>query len=125
MTSSVLIVEDDPVISELVSWRLRKLGYEVSGTAQTGLEALRQIRAHPPDLVLIDIMLPGDMDGTDLARQINSEFSIPFIYVTAYSDNETISRVIETAPSGFLLKPFKDEDLKVAIELALKKVQDD
>jgi len=125
MTSSVLIVEDDPVISELVSWRLRKLGYEVSGTAQTGLEALRQIRAHPPDLVLIDIMLPGDMDGTDLARQINSEFSIPFIYVTASSDNETISRVIETAPSGFLLKPFKDEDLKVAIELALKKVQDD
>lgn len=125
MTNSILIVEDDPVISELVSWRLRKLGYEVSGTAQTGLEALRQIQAHRPDLILIDIMLQGEMDGTDLARQINREFSIPFIYVTAYSDKETMARVIDTAPSGFLLKPFKNEDLKVAIELALKKVQDD
>jgi len=125
MMNSILIVEDDPVISELLSWRLKKLGYEVSGTAQSAYEALRQIEANPPDLILIDIMLQGEMDGIDLARQINIDYSIPFIYVTAYSDNETISRVIDTEPRGFLLKPFKDEDLKVAIELALKRVRSD
>jgi len=125
MMNSILIVEDDPVISELLSWRLKKLGYEVSGTAQSAYEALRQIEANPPDIILIDIMLQGEMDGIDLARQINIDYSIPFIYVTAYSDNETISRVIDTEPRGFLLKPFKDEDLKVAIELALKRVRSD
>lgn len=122
MTKSILVVEDDPVISQLISWRLKKLGYEVKGTAQTVKEAISRIRSGAPDLVLIDIILAGGDDGTALGSQIRREYGIPFIYLTAHSDDETLSRAIDTGPSGFLLKPFKDEELKVAIEVALKQV---
>jgi len=122
VTKSILIVEDDPVISQLIAWRLKKLGYGVVGTAQTAEEAISRIRSGAPDLVLLDIVLEGGVDGTALGSQIRKEYHIPFIYLTAHSDDETLSRAIETGPSGFLLKPFKDEELKVAIEVALKQV---
>ncbi len=120
MNDSILIVEDDPIISQLISWRLEKFGYRVSGRVQTAEEALERIKEERPDLVLIDINLPGSMDGTELARRIRDEFHVPFIYLTAYSDSETISRVIDTEPAGYLLKPFKDEELQVTVELALR-----
>lgn len=123
MTKSILVVEDDPVISQLISWRLKKLGYEVSGTAPTVEKARSLLKSKVPDLVLIDIALQEGVDGTVLGSQIRKEYYIPFIYLTAHSDNETLSRAIETGPSGFLLKPFKDEELRVAIEVALKQVQ--
>ncbi|MCQ8894677.1 MAG: response regulator [Methanolinea sp.] len=123
MDNSILIVEDDPIISQLISWRLQKHGYHVSGAAQTAEEALLHIERNPPGLILIDINLPGKMDGTELARQVRARFKIPFIYLTGYSDEGTVSRVLDTDPAGFLLKPFKDEELKVAIELALKKAK--
>lgn len=122
MTNSIFIVEDDPIIAQMISWRLQKLGYEVKGSAQTGEDALAQIRNVIPDLVLIDIMLKGEMDGIELGARITKEYGIPFIFLTAHSDNETLGRAIETNPSGFLLKPFKDEELRVSIEVALKKV---
>ncbi|MDI9632536.1 MAG: response regulator [Methanolinea sp.] len=118
--SSILIVEDDPIISQLIQWRLEKLGYHVSGRAPTAEEALEKMRKDLPDLVLIDINLPGSMDGTDLARRVREEFHVPFVYLTAFSDDETISRVLDTRPAGYLLKPFKDEELKVTIEIALR-----
>lgn len=123
MTKSILVVEDDPVISQLISWRLKKLGYEVSGTAPTVEKARSLLKSKVPDLVLIDIALQEGVDGTALGSRIRTEYGIPFIYLTAHSDNETLSRAIETGPSGFLLKPFKDEELRVAIEVALKQVQ--
>ncbi len=123
MTKSILVVEDDPVISQLISWRLKKLGYEVSGTAPTVEKARSLLKSKVPDLVLIDIALQEGVDGTALGSRIRTEYCIPFIYLTAHSDNETLSRAIETGPSGFLLKPFKDEELRVAIEVALKQVQ--
>lgn len=123
MTKSILVVEDDPVISQLISWRLKKLGYEVSGTAPTVEKARSLLKSKVPDLVLIDIALQEGVDGTVLGSQIRKEYCIPFIYLPAHSDNETLSRAIETGPSGFLLKPFKDEELRVAIEVALKQVQ--
>jgi len=123
VTKSILVVEDDPVISQLISWRLKKLGYEVSGTAPTVEKARSLLKSKVPDLVLIDIALQEGVDGTVLGSQIRKEYYIPFIYLTAHSDNETLSRAIETGPSGFLLKPFKDEELRVAIEVALKQVQ--
>lgn len=98
------------------------MGYEVTGRVGTGDAALNLIEENPPDLILIDIMLQGMMDGIELARQVKQKYQIPFIYLTAYSDTDTISRVIGTEPRGFLRKPFNDEDLKVAIELAIRKV---
>ncbi|MDH7491958.1 MAG: response regulator [Methanolinea sp.] len=120
MNGGILIVEDDPVISQLIGWRLEKMGFFVSGKTQTAEEALDKIKDGRPDLILIDINLPGTMDGTELARRIKEQFQIPFIFLTAYTDSETISRAIDTEPAGYLIKPFKDEELKVMIELALR-----
>lgn len=120
MNGNVFIVEDDPIISQLIGWRLEKLGFHVSGSAQTAEETLEKIKEERPDLILIDINLPGAMDGIELARTVRNKFQIPFIYLTAYSDSETISRAIDSDPAGYLLKPFKDEELKVMIELALR-----
>lgn len=120
MNGGILIVEDDPVISQLIGWRLEKMGFFVSGKTPTGEEALDKIKDGRPDLILIDINLPGTMDGTELARTIKEKFQIPFIFLTAYTDSETISRAIDTEPAGYLTKPFKDEELKVMIELALR-----
>lgn len=120
MNGGILIVEDDPVISQLIGWRLEKMGFFVSGKTPTGEEALDKIKDGRPDLILIDINLPGTMDGTELARTIKEKFQIPFIFLTAYTDSETISRAIDTEPAGYLIKPFKDEELKVMIELALR-----
>lgn len=120
MNGGILIVEDDPVISQLIGWRLEKMGFFVSGKTPTAEEALDKIKDGRPDLILIDINLPGTMDGTELARTIKEKFQIPFIFLTAYTDSETISRAIDTEPAGYLIKPFKDEELKVMIELALR-----
>lgn len=120
MNSGILIVEDDPIISQLIGWRLEKMGFHVSGKTQTAEEALDNIKDERPDLILIDINLPGTMDGTELARTIREKFQIPFIFLTAYTDSETTSRAIDTEPAGYLIKPFKDEELKVTIELALR-----
>lgn len=120
MNGGILIVEDDPIISQLIGWRLEKMGFFVSGKTPTGEEALDKIKDGRPDLILIDINLPGTMDGIELARTIKEQFQIPFIFLTAYTDSETISRAIDTEPAGYLIKPFKDEELKVMIELALR-----
>lgn len=120
MNSGILIVEDDPIISELIGWRLEKMGFYVSGKTQTAEEALGKIKDERPDLILIDINLPGTMDGTELARTVKEKFQIPFIFLTAYADSETTSRAIDTEPAGYLIKPFKDDELKVTIELALR-----
>jgi DNA-binding response OmpR family regulator len=120
MNRAILIVEDDPVISQLIEWRLEKMGFRVSGRMPTAEEALERIKNERPDLILIDINLPGSMDGTELARTIRDQFQIPFIFLTAYTDSETTSRAIDTEPAGYLTKPFKDEELKVMIELALR-----
>jgi len=76
---------------------------------------------HKPDLVLMDINIRGEVDGIDTALMIKKGFSIPVIYITSHSDGPTLERAKETKPDGFIIKPFEDNDLRVAIELALHK----
>jgi CheY-like chemotaxis protein len=119
--ASVLIVEDDDILARVEDWRLKNLGYRVSGRAITGTEAIDLARNTRPDVVLMDINIRGNIDGIETAKTIKKEFGIPVIYVTSHSDGVTLERARDTKPDGFIVKPFEDNDLRVAIELALKK----
>ncbi len=117
----ILLVEDDDVIAKVADWRLKNLGYTVCGRATTSTEALDLVVSAMPDLVLMDINIRGDIDGIETARMIKKGFNIPIVYLTSHSDGPTLERAKETKPDGFIIKPFVDNDLRVAIELALKK----
>jgi CheY-like chemotaxis protein len=117
----VLIVEDDKLIAHIEQWRLLKLGYDVCGSAGTGTEALNCVAEMQPDIVLIDISLEGAIDGIETARQIKEDFNIPVIFVSAHVDGATIERAKAIHPDGFIKKPFDDDDLRIAVELGIKK----
>jgi CheY-like chemotaxis protein len=117
----VLIVEDDEIIAYIEKWRLSKLGFDVCGTAVTGEEALQYAADTRPDIVLMDISLKGGSDGIETARQIKADFNIPVIFVSAYIDQATISRAKAIGPDGFIRKPFDDDDMRIALEMGLKK----
>lgn len=117
----ILLVEDDDVIARVEDWRLKNLGYTVCGRATTGAEAMELVVNARPDLVLMDINIKGDVDGIETARMIKDGFKIPVVYVTSHSDGPTLERAKATHPDGFIVKPFDDKDLRVAIQLALNK----
>lgn len=117
----ILVVEDDDIIAKVEDWRLKNLGYQVCGRAVSGAEAMELVVKHKPDLVLMDINIRGDIDGIETAKMIKKGFNIPVIYVTSHSDGPTLVRAKETKPDGFIVKPFDDNDLRVAIQLALNK----
>jgi CheY-like chemotaxis protein len=117
----ILLVEDDDIIAKVTDWRLKNLGYEVCGRAVSASEAMELVVKAMPDLVLMDINIKGDVDGIDTANMIKKGFNIPVVYVTSHSDGPTIERARATKPDGFIVKPFEDNDLRVAIELALKR----
>ena len=117
----ILIVEDDDIIARIEDWRLKNLGYTVCGRAKNGAEAMELVVNKKPDVVLMDINLKGDIDGIETAKMIKKGFNIPVIYVTSHSDGATLVRAKETKPDGFILKPFEDNDLRIAIELALSR----
>jgi CheY-like chemotaxis protein len=117
----ILLVEDDDVIAKVADWRLKNLGYAVCGRATTGAEAMELVVNAKPDLVLMDINIRGDIDGIETAKMIKKGFNIPVVYVTSHSDGPTLERAKATRPDGFIVKPFDDNDLRVAIELALQR----
>lgn len=117
--AKILIVDDEVVVAEDIRRQLRALGYFVVGVVSSGSEAVRLAEEHRPDLVLMDIKLKGPMDGIDTARTIQSQYGTPVIYLTAFSDEETLARARETLPLAYLIKPFVSSDLRAALELAL------
>ncbi|HNX18228.1 MAG TPA: response regulator [Methanoregula sp.] len=117
---AILLVEDDDVIAKIAEWRLNNLGYRICGRAISGAEAMEMVIKTKPDLVLMDINIKGDIDGIETARMIKKGFNIPVIFVTSHSDGQTLERARETKPDGFIVKPFDDNDLRVAIGLVLK-----
>ncbi len=118
----ILVVEDDPDMGTILSLFIKKYGYELCGIAESGEDAISLIKTTSPDLVFIDYLLKGSMDGVDLAQYINKEVHIPFIYITAYSDEKVIERVIHTCPAAFILKPFKGEEIRVAVEIIINRL---
>jgi diguanylate cyclase (GGDEF)-like protein len=117
----ILIVEDELIAAENISRNLKQQGYEVVGVVSTGEEAIQEAIANHPDLVLMDIMLPGDIDGIKAAHTIHTQLQIPIVYMTAYADNDTLEKAKHTEPYGYLVKPFKPQDVRTTIEIALQR----
>lgn len=117
----IMIVEDEAIVAMQLEESLKKLGYEVVGVASRGNDAIRIAKDTWPDLILMDIRLEGSMDGIETAESINQFYAIPVIFLTAYSDDKTISRVIRTGSYGFMTKPFNERTLYSNIELAISK----
>jgi PAS domain S-box-containing protein len=117
----ILIVEDSLIVAYHLRKTLEVEGYEVSGIESTGEHALLAIQRQVPDLVMMDIMLAGKMDGVEAAMQIRSKHRIPVVFLTALSDKDTIQRAKITEPFGFVTKPFEDREIFTVIEMALYK----
>ena len=115
----ILVVEDERLVASDISRCLQQLGHEVIATAVSAVEALRQAVRKTPDLVLMDIKLRGGIDGVQAAEALYERIDIPIVYLTAFADSETVERAKHTFPSGYVLKPFDDRSLKIAVELAL------
>lgn len=108
----VMIVEDEAVTAMATRLVLSKLDCETCGIAASGEEALEIARAQRPDVVLMDIMLDGELDGVETAREIIRKYDVPIIFTTAYTDEATRSRATETGPLAFLAKPVDHDDLR-------------
>jgi len=119
--ATILVVEDEVIIACEIKIKLEKLGFKVPVTVVTGEEAVLQAEALKPDLVLMDIVLKGKMDGIDAADEIRRRFDIPVVYLTAYTDVQMMERAKKTEPFGYLLKPFEQMELFSTIEMALHK----
>ena len=120
-TAKIFIVEDEAIVAESLNDQLEGLGYIVTGNAPSGEEALRNIKNNLPNLVLMDIMLEGEMDGVETAQQIRELYGIPVIFLSAYSDSETLGRAKLTEPFGYLIKPYKERELHTTLEITLYK----
>ena len=107
----ILVVEDEAIIASDIKRRLEKLGYEVPSTVANGRDAIRLVKEELPDIVLMDILLQGDIDGIETASLIKKEFDLPIVFLSASSDTATIARARSTAPAAYLLKPFKDREI--------------
>ena len=118
----LLIVEDEMIIGAKISMHLVSLGYEVTGILPRGEEAILHVQENPPDIILLDINLKGNLDGIDTARQIHQFADIPIIYLTANADDATFNRAKATKPYAFISKPFKQIDLQRAVELTITRM---
>lgn len=119
----VLIVEDEGIVAKDLQGTLENLGYVVPDVVSSGEEAVQKAAEMQLDLVLMDIVLKGDMDGIEAAERIRARFGIPVVYLTAYADEDTLQRAKLTEPYSYILKPFEERELHIAIEMALYKHQ--
>ena len=117
----IMLVEDEVIISRDIQRTLEKLGYVVCAAATSGEEAVVAALAVRPDIILMDIMLQGAMDGVDAAAEIRSRLDVPIIFLTAFADDAILERARLTRPYGYLIKPFEDRELHSTIEMAVYK----
>lgn len=119
----ILIVEDENLVARDLQNMVRLLGYEVTGVVQTGEEVIGSISQKKPDLVLMDIVLKGKLDGIAVAAVVWEEYGIPVVYITSFADDLTFERAKLTEPFGYLIKPFEERELELTIETALYKAR--
>ena len=119
----VLIVEDERILAMNLQNRVRDLGYEVVGSVASGEAAIETAETTLPDLVLMDIYLAGDMTGTEAARIIWERFQVPVVYLTAFADETTIEAAKTSTPFGYVVKPYRPEQIHAAIQMALDRYE--
>ena len=119
--AKILVVEDENIVAKDIENSLKSLGYAVSAVVSSGEEAVKRAEDTHPDLVLMDIVLRGEMDGVQAAEQIYDQLNIPVVYLTAYADEKTLQRAKMTEPFGYIIKPFEERELRSTIEMALFK----
>src|ERR1041384_3043331 len=121
--NSVMIVEDERLVARDIADSLTRMGYDVTGMVASAEECLESAKSRRPDLVLMDIHLEGEVDGVTAAQTLRADFDIPVIFLSAYADDNTVSRAKLAAPLGYLPKPFRKSELRSAVEVGLFKHQ--
>ena len=116
----IMVVEDENITALDIAGKLEELGYEITAVVSSGTLAIEKARELHPDLILMDIMLKGDMDGIQVTKSIEDLF-IPVVYLTSYTDEKTLQRARETSPYGYIIKPYNEDELNSTIEMALHK----
>lgn len=116
---NILIVEDEPLIAEDIASILNSADYEVAGIVYEKSELVRILNKNTTDLVLLDINLNGKQEGIEFANLIRNQYNIPFVYLTSYSDKDTLDSAKSTEPCGYIVKPFSEASLYTTIEVAL------
>ena len=122
--TTILVVEDERIVGLHLKQQLVKLGYKVSAVVSSGADALRVVSERRPDVVLMDIHIDGDIDGIETAKQIKTDYTLPLIYLTAFSGEGVLQRARETKPFGYLIKPFSDRELHATIQMALERCRE-
>lgn len=120
-SAKILVVEDEGIVAKDLENRLQRFGYDVCETVATGEEAIAKVSELKPDLVLVDISLRGEIDGIAVAQVVHYNFDLPVIYLTANTDEHILNKALATQPFGYIIKPFREQELKTTIEITLSK----
>ena len=120
-SKTILIVEDEKIIAEDIKNIIIKFNYKVPAIVTSGEQAIQKAKELKPDLILMDIVIEGDINGIEAAKQIYREYGIPIVFLTAYADEKIIKQAAKSSPFGYIIKPFEDRELRAAIEIALYK----
>lgn len=118
----VLVVEDEWIVSQEITEILESNNFEVIGQAADAKKALELVSSNPPDVALLDINIKGEIDGIELAKSLRRKFSLAIVFLTAYSDNQSVNRAKEVNPQSFLVKPFNEKNVIIALELAAQNI---
>ncbi len=121
--AKILVVEDDSITAKDITYTLKRLGYSIAGVVNNGPDAIELAAAAKPDAIIMDIVLPGEMDGIETSKRINEIYNVPVIYLTARQDKATIEKSKLTNPYGYLLKPLNERDLNSCLRMALYKFE--
>ncbi|MTI40898.1 LytR/AlgR family response regulator transcription factor [Fulvivirga lutimaris] len=119
----ILIVEDNKITAKHLATTLQKFDYEVTGCVDSLENVKSSIVKSCPDLVILDINLGGDFDGVQIAQVLRLEFEIPYLFLTSLNDQETINRIIQAQPFGYIVKPFDTDNLQAVVDLAIYKAK--
>ncbi|MFZ2853201.1 MAG: EAL domain-containing protein [Rhodocyclaceae bacterium] len=125
LPASLVLVEDERIVAFDLKRQLQGFGYHVAAVVASGEQAIRQVAAERPDLVLMDIHLEGVMDGIEAAAEIRSRHQVPVVFLTAYAEDDTLRRALESRPFGYLVKPCEGRELHATIQMALARREDE
>lgn len=121
--SKLLIVEDEAITGLQLEETLESMGFEVVGRAMSGKEAVSLAKKHKPDLILMDIVMPGGMNGIQATKKIQAKSDIPVIFITAHEDEKWLEQAKSLQTLGYILKPFNDYQVKATVEIALTRIE--